>query len=127
MNADLYAHALYDSLKDSPDTEKYIANLVGILKERGHYKLLPEILSVYKRIDEQGQSKRSTLYVAKESDGNVFKDTIKQFKEEFNITEEVDVVVDETLVGGYTLRTSDKILDNSYKRSLLDLYRLITA
>lgn len=126
MNADLYAHALHGSLADSKDAEKCVSNLVSILKERGHYRLLPEILSSYMKLEETGTVKKPTLVVSKESDKNVFKDVVESYKQEFNITD-VEMVVDDTLVGGYILRTGDKTIDNSYKRSLLNLYRLITA
>ncbi len=37
-----------------------------------------------------------------------------------------EVTVDETLVGGFTARFKDTLLDASYKRALVDLYRNIT-
>lgn len=127
MNANLYAHALYKALKDSTDTEVLINNFVEILKSRGHYKLLPEILRVYKVVEEKNGESKPIIFVSKKTDLELFEEKINEYKKEFNISSDVDVVIDETLVGGFTLRTSDKIIDSSYKKSLLDLYRLITT
>ena len=35
-------------------------------------------------------------------------------------------VVDESIVGGFQIRTRDTLIDGSYKKSLIELYRNIT-
>jgi len=123
MTATVYAHALYNA----KDTEGCVSNLVEILKKRGHTMLLPEIVSAFRKIEATHVSKKPTLVVAKDGDGSIYKEATEHYREEFSIKGEVEIKVDDTLVGGYVLRTVDKTIDNSYKRSLLDLYRLITA
>jgi F0F1-type ATP synthase delta subunit len=39
---------------------------------------------------------------------------------------DITVVTDDTLIGGYILRSKDQRIDASYKRSLLALYHRIT-
>jgi len=41
-------------------------------------------------------------------------------------TETVKTVVDPSLIGGFTVQYRDTVVDKSYKRALLDIYRKVT-
>lgn len=46
-----YARALYDLIEDNPKTAAtYMHNLDGVLKQRGHQRLLPKIFNEYQRL-----------------------------------------------------------------------------
>lgn len=49
-----YARALFDLIEDSSGSKKaatYLHNLDGVLKRRGHQRLLPKIFSEYQRLE----------------------------------------------------------------------------
>ncbi len=49
-----YARALFDLIEDSGGSKKaatYLHNLDGVLKRRGHQRLLPQIFNQYQRLE----------------------------------------------------------------------------
>jgi hypothetical protein len=47
-----YARALYDIIENNPKTAAtYLHNLDGVLKLRGHQRLLPRIFKEYQRLE----------------------------------------------------------------------------
>lgn len=59
--ASQYAKALYELISKNPSKHKeYAKNIQGVLQERGHSKLLPQILSELERLDEK--NKRSERF-----------------------------------------------------------------
>jgi F0F1-type ATP synthase delta subunit len=51
MNAAYYARALFALIEKSPKkAATYLHNLDGVLKKRGHQKLLPKIFSEYQKL-----------------------------------------------------------------------------
>lgn len=134
MKASWYAEALYEALqnrevKTEADVHKVFARFRKVLAARGHEKLLPFIMHELEKIEERekninqvllitadkkSQSKWSHAYDHYEKEGFIPKHAIRQ------------EVVDESIVGGYQIRTKDTIIDASYKKSLIELYRKIT-
>jgi len=117
MNAKNYAQALKQALYKEDDFEKIWQNFLMVLKKRGVLKLLPKILAVLEK-DLNQKSERKLLTIATEKDReNII---IKN-----NIAPEVQVKVDNSILGGYRLESPGELLDASYKTKLLELYRAI--
>ncbi|PCI28383.1 hypothetical protein COB52_03765 [Candidatus Kaiserbacteria bacterium] len=107
-----YAQALHNSLETS---ETPVESLVQILKREGKLKALPAILKEFQRIEERTSSQKPTVYVAKEED-------IEKVSMQFD----AEVLIDESLIGGFRYVDKDTLIDSSYKAALLKLYRKIT-
>ncbi|MEK9167980.1 MAG: F0F1 ATP synthase subunit delta [Patescibacteria group bacterium] len=131
MLAQWYAQALYDSIRDvsGKDAEKIFARFLDIVKRRGHTRLLNRV-ALLLRVQEEKDLWRSgvTLTIASEKDADRFGKRTAEFAEsETDGKRTTRLCVDGTIIGGYRLRTSTTLLDDSYKRHLLDIYRLITT
>lgn len=130
MNADTYAQALYALLKDASKAQAsgYIDNLRGLLKKRGHEQLYPKIVARLEAFVTQEHDTASRISVAKESDIAEFKDEILNTAREMGLQgQTLTPSIDDTLVGGFRIESTDKLYDASYKRALLDMYRKLTV
>lgn len=132
MKASWYAEALYAALKGvktESDSHKVFARFRKVLIARGHEKLLPFVAHELEKImarekvnneailvtaDAKSVSKWAHAYDHYEKEGLVPKGSTRRD------------VVDESIVGGFQIRTKDTLIDGSYKKSLLELYRNIT-
>jgi F0F1-type ATP synthase delta subunit len=54
-----------------------------------------------------------------------WKDEINKLSKEFDL-EEINIVENEKIIGGFILKNSKKLLDNSYKTKLLRLFEKIS-
>jgi F0F1-type ATP synthase delta subunit len=132
MKASWYAEALYSALKDTAsesDFKKVFARFRKVVSSRGHDRLFPFVARELEKIialektknevvlvtaDSKSQSKWSHAYDHYEKEGIIPKHTTRRD------------VVDESIVGGFQIRTRDTLIDGSYKKSLALLYRKIT-
>ena len=105
----------------SKDTETFLK----LVKIRGHAKLLPNILKEFDQKVAQSEKKSvSTLEVSKDADVSEAKKTLEA---DGNDLTEIEIVIDERLIGGFQYEKDDLVIDSSYKKSLLNLYRKITT
>jgi F0F1-type ATP synthase delta subunit len=123
MRAIHYAQAL--AATTEKDAKAFVDALVTSLKARGRLGMLPAILSAYARLADQ-KSKGVSAIVASEAGAKKHASDIIADASTLGI-EHPTVIVDGTLVGGYIVRSKDSQIDKSYKRSLLKLYRDVTA
>lgn len=124
--AEAYAYALYELSEEVTGVtrdEEYIERFLVLLSKRGHSTLLPRILREYERIKERFTEKESNVLVcAKQSDIKRYSDEIKEHIQDTD-SAEVEAQIDETLIGGYVFKSGEIVVDNSYKKMLLSLYR----
>ncbi len=115
-----YALAIHELIKESDESKRegLINSFLEYLKRSGREKLLPGILRELKRIYQR--EKAPKILIAKES----FKDKAEQKAQELGI-ENYSFEEDETLIGGYVIKSRGFLYDASYKRWLLDLYKSI--
>lgn len=131
MPARWYAQALHESVHNISEKEAdtIYARFFDIMKRRGHIRLLPSIARIF--LEQAKREERSTgvtLVVAQKEDTQRFMKAAEQFfSKEASGKNGVRVRVDDTIIGGYQLRTSTVLSDNSHKRHLIDMYRRITA
>ncbi len=129
MKAHDYAAALISLKQAGNDDETIVRGLVRTLRARGHLRLAPRILRAYAQAEAEHERKhRATLVVARSEDAQKFAVPIEQAHAMLGATDtRPEVVVDDTLVGGYVLTTGTHMLDASYKQALIALYRRLTA
>lgn len=106
------------------EPKKALHALVESLKARGREALLPRIASAFERLAEREMRKREIVVsVAHEKDGSAAKRDVKKILEEINASaKDIKVAVDESLIGGWRLEGAGVLIDNSFKKSLLEMY-----
>jgi F0F1-type ATP synthase delta subunit len=123
QGTEVYAQALWNaSQKEGADAKKIVAQLAKNLESQGRVKLLPAILRSFQRISARKTKLGMTVEVAHASE------SAKALKEAaaHGIHAE-HAVVNESLIKGWRASGNGKIVDTSAKRSLIELYRSITA
>lgn len=122
-----YVTVLTNSLLLGQSPEAALINTKALLSKKGHLRLWPQILKATKRVLEAKlKSHIPQVTVAKK--GTITEAKIKSTLALLGAveTESFTEVVDSTLVGGFTARFKGKLVDQSYKRALLNLYQNIT-
>ncbi|MBT9167965.1 MAG: ATP synthase subunit delta [Syntrophomonadaceae bacterium] len=122
-----YVTALTNSILGGIAVEEALTNVKMLLIRRGHQRIWPQILRATKRVLE-ARLKSSVPQVAVAKSGTVPAETIKSALLAISVAENDahTITEDSTLVGGFTARFKGTLLDKSYKRVLVDLYRNIT-
>lgn len=77
---------------------------LALMKQKGHLSLLPQVVKVLEREKSEGE----VMVVANEKDAKGFKG---------------NVVVDSRIVGGYLKRSGSKIIDATYRKALVEIYK----
>jgi len=131
MKASWYAEALYEALegKNQKEAEKVLARFYEVIKAHGHAGLLPLIPAELKKIEARKKSHReATLVTADTKSRTKWSHAYDHYEKEGLLPQEAirRDVIDETLIGGYQIRTKDLLIDGSYKKSLVELYSKIT-
>lgn len=131
MKASWYAEALYAALREAKtesDSKKIFARFRKVLSARGHEKLLHLISRELEKIIVREQAvSEVTLVTADLKSQNKWAHALDHYEKEGLIQKRSAHrnIVDESIVGGYQIRTKDILIDASYKKSLLELYRSI--
>ncbi len=119
-----YAQALWNMVNAGTAPAKAVHSLTEILKTHGRESLLPRIGRAFARISER-ESKRTsiTLTVAREKDERAAKHEVREILSRLEIdSKDVQMVVDDSLIGGWRLEGKETLIDASYKRDLLELF-----
>lgn len=132
MKASWYAEALYGALngKSESESKKILAQFSNVVLARGHKKLFHFIANelakknaiektnneaVLITADSKSASKWSHAYDHYEKAGEIQKGMVRRD------------VIDETIIGGFQIRTKGALIDGSYKKPLVELYKSITS
>lgn len=119
-----YAQALYRAIQAGIDPKKAIAALVGRLERESRSALIPRIARAFSRIALRESSRGATrVYVANGRDASVALEAAAQHAK----AGKHDVHLDKTLIGGWRIETGDTLIDNSFKKHLLDIFNRVTA
>lgn len=131
MKAPWYAEALHRALKGKQESETgpIVARFSEIVSARGHRGLFARIAQDFRTISLRAHEDQKVLLVTAQEHGHArgaF--AFEHYQKEGTISREaiLEEVVDETIVGGYQLRGKNILIDQSHKRSLVDLYKNIT-
>lgn len=118
----IYAQAIAKKVREGANEEDLVKALSLHLKRMGRVKLLPRIVSELKREVARTQKSEAVLELANES---LREDALKELAALGIVVQ--DVRVNSDLIEGWRVRTQDTVLDKSAKRSLVELYKRITA
>lgn len=142
MKASWYAEALYGALintsmakprasllENESDSKKVIAHFHKVLEKRGHEKLLHFVMRELEKILTREKIKNeATLVTADGTSQGKWAHAYDHYEKEGIIPKRATRrdVVDETIIGGFQIRMKGTLIDGSYKKSLVELYRKIT-
>lgn len=121
-----YAHALALSMRGITDTDvvnAHVHALIASLKSAGKLAALSAILREYERIVARRRTNRPALHVANEKQVTTATKALAAYKK---LGVESEIVIDDTLIGGWRYIDGDTLIDSSHKAALLALYRRIT-
>lgn len=93
----------YATLLKTLDVKKVLA----YMKQKGHLSLLPQVTRLLKRERVEGE----TVIVAHEKDAQK------------HLRSDLRVIVDPSIVGGFIHRKGSKLVDNSYRKALVEIYK----
>lgn len=121
-----YAQALWKMIEKGGSPSHAVKAIHTSLVTHGREALMPKVARAFGHLAQRELAKRTyTLSVARETDlRTAHKEALKALGTESPL---VHTVVDTSLIGGWALTGSEVLIDHSYKKQLLDLYRRITA
>jgi F0F1-type ATP synthase delta subunit len=124
-----YAQALWQMIEGGMQPKKAVHALVESVKAHGRDALLRRIAKAFERIAARQMKKNALVVsVAHEKDANKAKREAKEILEKIGTdSKDLEVKVDETLIGGWRLEGAGTLVDNSFKKSLLDMYNAATS
>ncbi|KKS26967.1 MAG: hypothetical protein UU88_C0014G0011 [Parcubacteria group bacterium GW2011_GWC1_42_11] len=135
MKASWYAEALYRALQGEKvisegDSKKVFVRFKKVISARGHDRLLPLIGREFEKIiTRENKNNEVVLITADSKSKSKWMHAYDHYKKE-KIIPKGSVcreVVDESIIGGFQIRTKDTLIDGTYKKSLVELYRKITS
>ncbi len=131
MKASYYAEALYEALKGKNEKEADVVARIFLtsVKTRGHTGLLKLIPVELSKIAKREYSKNVAYLVTATTSSHAKWSHAYDHYEKEGIVPVNSVrhnIVDETIIGGFQIRGKNILIDSSYKRSLLELYKNIT-
>lgn len=131
MKASWYAEALAEAIsgKSEKEGKVLIERFYEVIKMHGHAGLLPLIPAELEKIEAREKTHReATLVTADTKSRTKWIHAYDHYEKEGLFPQDAARrdVVDETLIGGYQIRTKDLLIDSSYKKSLVELYSKIT-
>ncbi len=129
MNYKKYAKVLVgaENEKNKEDFELFFKNFLEILKQKNNIKFLPKIfLEVEKILLENKNNQKSILVLKDKKFLEKHYDEIKEFSSDFDL-EQMEVIENKNIIGGYILKNKKYQIDNSHKKKLLNLYTKIIS
>lgn len=124
-----YAQALWQMIEKGIKPKEAVAKIHEALERRGRASLLPKVGRAFARIAARESAKRAVvLSVANEKDAAGAKRELKHVLDEMGVEAgDIEVCLDETLIGGWRLEGRERLYDASYKKSLLSVYNRATT
>lgn len=122
MSPEPYAQALWKALEGGIEPKRAVKALVRELEAAGRPRLLSRIGKVFARIAERELRKnRVTLTLARKADEAKGKHAVREILKELS-AKDIDVRIDENIIGGWRLEGKGMLVDESFKKQLLSIY-----
>lgn len=123
-----YAQALWDIVESGTAVAVALESLHKHLALHGRTQLLPRIAYAFARLAEAHQkSSVITLSINSAGDESAARKACSEIVASLGAhAHDVQVQIDDTLIGGYRLEGRECLVDASYKKQLLSLYSQAT-
>lgn len=124
---DNYIKATLESLEAGLTPDRVIKGLKKTLQDKGHSQLLASVLRGVDRILSAQKTNLVKVVTATKEDQEKLQAEIKNALKQLDAgTDSISHAIDDTLIGGFVVEASGRRLDQSYKASLVKLYRSLT-
>lgn len=130
MHVSDYARAAAALIHEGKPVEIILTNLKRTLERRGARSLyVPVLRALSIRLKHMSAAEIPRVILARPSDHEHHKVAITASLREMHIDADspYDILTDDTLVGGYVIEAKHSIIDKSYKKQLLALYRSLKS
>jgi F0F1-type ATP synthase delta subunit len=118
-----YSTGVLELILNGMSPETALEKLRAMLSSRGHERLYPKILrELLTEASRTASRNTATVTLARKDDARALHGDIESALHTLGVTEH-DIVIDETITGGFVVEAKEKRIDRSYKKSLLTLYR----
>lgn len=124
MNAEVYAEALWRVIQKGQSPKKSIVALKNVLLQNGRTLLLARIARAAARIAAREDRRNGiVLTLARNEDLQPAQKEIIGMLAEMKVQkEEVKILIDKNLIGGWRLEGRGHLADASHKKQLLSIY-----
>ena len=123
-----YSSALFELLAKGSQGDALLESLQSLLKKKGHERLYASILKdLLAKFEKDKQRNSIQVMVGREKDIPHLKESILEAMATLGTEKEFLSHVDTTLIGGFKIKSHDKVIDRSYKKQLLTIYRSLTT
>jgi F0F1-type ATP synthase delta subunit len=123
-----YAQALWQMIQRGTSPKKAVDALHESLLVRGREALMPRIGKAFARIAARDNEQNGiTLSIAHAGDERKARQAAKEILSEIKASaDDVNVKVDDSLIGGWRLEGREMLVDASWKKHLIDIYGKVT-
>lgn len=119
-----YAELIRQALARNADAS-FAEKMIVYMKKRGHLSILPAAL---KKVQAMGDMKGTAqVLLAHADDAKTFAPRIASALATLGAEKGYDIRVDDRAVGGYSVRANGKVIDQSYRKSLVELYQRVIS
>lgn len=123
-----YSSALFDLLTQKKRGDEIFVSLKSLLKKKGHEKLYTAILKdLSKKMTKSSEQGSVQVIVGRKKDIKDLEDSILKAISSLGSKYEYTTQVDPTIIGGFKIISKNKVIDQSYKKQLLTIYRSLTT
>lgn len=124
-----YAQALWQMIERGATPKRAVEALHESLVARGREALMPRIAKAFARLAARDKERSGLiLSVAREKDERKALEEAKEALVQMHTPnqDDIKVVVDESLIGGWRLEGSEHLVDASWKKHLISIYNRAT-
>jgi len=124
-----YAQAVLAMVENGKTPHEAVAALRKTLEIRGRLALLPRIGKAFERlVAKEAKKNTCTLTIARQKDAQKAVKEVEQVLAELKIGDtDLCETVDESLIGGWRLEGQGMLVDQSWKKALLNMYTRATS
>jgi len=123
--AAIYAQALLEASQNKSEEEmnQYFDTFIAFLKSKSEYKMLPLIVREFTSLVEKtNKGTGTTLIVHEKSKADDFIKELESMGDTFDVSN-IEIIEDKNIVGGFIAKNSTSMLDRSYKKGLVEMYK----
>jgi len=128
--AELYAKTLHDYFAnhDEKESDAFLEKFNQFLYSKNETSLLKDVIKHVSKLDEIATSgSKTTLVVRDEVDAKKYEEIARSAHSETFDFGSLETIIDENIVGGYQVLSETKMIDNSYKKKLVEMYNTLIA
>lgn len=128
--AELYAKTLHDYFSNHSEQESdaFLQKFYQFLEAKNEKSILKDVMKHVQKIDERAKAGTpTTLVVRDQEDAEKYRKIVESEHADLFDFSAIETIIDENIVGGYQIMSETKMIDNSYKRKLIEMYNTLVS